>query len=389
MTRLVNALEQPVLVSPASDAGLTLEVRAASERLFALGEWQSLESRLNDVPLACSFDWTAAWLDAFGDLAPHWFVLAKDAASAQTLGICLVTRGVQQKDGPVAVRSLHLGTAGEPDTDSVCVEYNDLLVVPEARLRFCHLLRQHFESHAGVDQWQLDGIDESLAEAFSADNDVPLKRRTETACWFDLTEPRNSGKPLSESLRSSTRRKVRRSLEAYPDLTVDWSESLAEATEAFEDLITLHQARWNAVGEPGCYASERFMRFHESLLTRLVPQRRMFFVRVRSGHDTVGCVQLFNDRNRILLYQCGWSPAADGMSPGVVVDYLAMDACLQRGFDAYNFLGFETQHKRHLSNRCSSLIWMQRRRPRLKFAALSAARQLKQKLTSGDRKHES
>jgi len=388
MTQSVSAIEQTVLASPVGGTGLTLEVRAANERLFALGEWQSLESRVNDVPLASSSDWTAAWLDTFGDLVPHWFLLAKDTTSDQTVGICLVTRGVQQKDGPVPVSSLHLGTAGEPEADSVCVEYNDLLVVPEARLSFCRLLRQHFESQSGIDQWQLDGVDESLAEAFAADDDVPLTRRTETACWFDLTEPRNAGKPLLDTLRSSTRRKVRRSLEAHPELAVDWSESLADAAEIFEELIALHQARWNAVGKPGCYASERFLSFHESLLARLVPQQRMFFVRVRSGRDTVGCVQLFNDRNRILLYQCGWSPASHGTSPGVVVDYLAMDACLQRGFDAYDFLGYETQHKRHLSNRSSSLIWMQRRRSRLKFAALNAARQLKQKLKPADTKRE-
>ena len=381
MTRLsAETIRSETAVRRGADIALSLDVREASDREFALNEWRSLEAQQNAVPLTCSADWTEAWIDAYGDLVSHWFVLAKEATSGRTAGVCLVTRGVGQKDGPLPVRSLHLGTAGEPEADSVCVEYNDVLVEPNAHPEFCRLLGLYFKEHRGIDQWNIDGADEQLVAEFDAEAEPPLTRRTEVAHWFDLTVPRGNGTRVLDELRSSTRRKVKRSLEAYGELSVDWSQSLNEATDIFGDLVDLHQARWNAVGKPGSYASERFIRFHEALLVRLVPEQRMFFVRVRSGVETVGCVQLFNDRNRALLYQCGWAPAEGKRSPGVVVDYLAMEECLSRGFDAYDFLAYETQHKRHLSNRCSNLIWAYRRRPRLRFSLLNAARNLKHHL---------
>lgn len=379
MSHSVSATDRNRETTGNAGVSLTLDVREAGDQMFALGEWRALESRLRDVPLMCSFDWTTAWLDAFGDLIHHWFVLARDSMTGRIVGACLVTRGVAQKDGPLPVRSLHLGTAGEPDADSVCVEYNDILVEPGVQTQFCTALRDHFESQSGIDQWNLDGVSEQMADDFGGSTAL-LELRRETAHWFDLTVTREKGTRVLDEIRSATRRKIKRSLESLGDVTIEWSESLAEATDIFGEMIELHQAHWNSLGKPGCYVSDRFTRFHETLLSRLVPDQRMVFVRVRSSGQTLGCVQLLNDRNRALLYQCGRSLDNAALSPGVVVDCLAMEACLERGFDAYDFLPVETQHKRHLSNRSSRIVWAHQRRTRLKFTVLNAARTLKQKL---------
>jgi hypothetical protein len=355
---------------------VTLDVREASDRMFALGEWRSLEERLGHVPLMCSVDWTTAWLDAFGDLVPHWFVLARESSTNNVVGACLVTRGVAQKDGPLPIRTLHLGTAGEPDADSVCVEYNDLLVEPAAKAAFYKALRQHFESQPKIDQWNLDGVTEDLAGRFDSSTEQ-LQRRVEASYWFDLTIPREKGTRVLDELRSATRRKIKHCLKGVGDVTVEWSESLSEATDIFSEMIDLHQAHWNSIGKPGCYASERFTRFHEAVLARLIPDQRMAFVRVRASGQTLGCVQLLIDRNRVLLYQCGRTLDESVPSPGVLTDYLAMEASLDRGFDAYDFLPVETQHKRHLSNQSTAIVWAKHRHPRLKFALLNTARKLK------------
>ncbi|MHC4878684.1 MAG: GNAT family N-acetyltransferase [Planctomycetota bacterium] len=388
MTHSASIIEQSSPVSPASGTRLSLDVREASDRMFALAEWQSLETRLGSVPLMCSTDWTAAWLDAFGDLIPHSFVLARESSTENVVGACLVTRGVAQKDGPLPIRTLHLGTAGEPDADSVWVEYNDLLVEPAAREAFCEELRQYLQSQPKIDQWNLDGVSEELADYFDSSTQQ-LQRRVETSCWFDLTVPRKKGTRVLDELRSATRRKIKHCLKVASDVTVEWSESLDEATDMFSEMVDLHQAHWNSVGMPGCYVSDRFTRFHEALIARLIPEQRMAFVRVRALGRTVGCVQLFFDRDRALLYQCGRTLDSGVPSPGVLTDYLAMEACLDHGFDAYDFLPVETQHKRHLSNQSNSIVWAKRRHPRLKFAALNAARQLKRKLKPGDTKRES
>ena len=358
---------------------VTIEIRSAEERDDLLVLWRELERTVANCGLACSADWTEVWLNVYGDLVPHRFVLGYENNDDTLCGICLLTEGVHQTDGPFRLRTLHVGTAGEPEADSACVEYNRLLARPEYESAFAAALAERLNSERGIDQWNLDGFAETDLLAFPVD-DSSLQLRTEQTHWFNLASAREAGKSVLSSFRSATRRKVKRSLEGMQaatsgaELRVEWSETIAHATDIFNELVSLHQARWTALGRPGSYSSERFTRFHEQLLVRLVPTGRLAFVRVRAGDETVGCVQLLFERNRALLYQCGWTATEAKQSPGVVVDYLVMEECLRRGFDAYDFLAYETQHKRLLSNASARMIWAKHHKAGWKFAVLDGAR---------------
>ena len=353
---------------------VTIEVRSASEQDFVLAQWRSLETRLGDRSISCSADWTETWLDAFGDLVPHRFVLAQQGT--RLCGICLITEGVQQTDGPVKVRSLHVGTAGEPEADSVCVEYNRLLVEPACRAAFSRQLVEYLSQQRDFDQWNLDGFSGEDLAAFEQ-ADPRLEQEACPAHYVDLDAIRAKGCDLLAALKHEPRRKVKKGLQAFEGVRFEWAESIESATDVFGELIELHQARWQSLGKPGVYSSERFVRFHEGLIARLVPSGRMAFARVTSNRGTVGCLQFFVENKRALIYQCGWAPSEKSISPGVVVDYLTIEACLSRGFVAYDFLSHATQHKKDLTNASVPIVWARHRRPRVKFFALHQARKVK------------
>lgn len=374
-TVVPNSLE-PTTVGGTQQRRIKLSFRAQQDRVEVMNQWHELEQRLSAVAIACSYDWTDTWLNHFGDLVPYEFVLGHDQ-DGELRSIVLLTHGVEQKDGPLTLKTLHVGTAGEPEADSVCIEYNDLLVHPDYRTLLATALQIELANRKGIDQWNLDGFGESDAQRFSADGSLPENTQTEVAHWFDLAAAREKEVDLIDQYRSANRRKIRRNLEQVPEATVEWGDSIALASEIFEEQIQLHQQRWNSLGKSGSYSSDRFTRFHEELLVRLVPQQRMALVRVRSGNTTIGCTQLFNDQNRALLYQCGWTPSAGRMSPGLVADFLSMQECSRRGYDAFDFLAFETQHKRTLSNASSNLVWARHRRKNLKFAVLNKLRRAK------------
>lgn len=352
---------------------VTLEIHSASECEFVLAAWKQLEMRIGDRGIACSADWTAAWLAAFGDLVPHRFVLGR--AGATVVGACLVCEGVEQTDGPLSVKSLHIGTAGEPDSMSACVEYNRVLVDPDHEAAFVRALVEFLNQQTEFDQWNLDGFDEASLQAFTA-CDEKLELTSSTARFFDFAVAREKGELLA-ALGHEPRRKAKKGLKHYEGLKLEWAESLDRAAEFLSDLMALHQARWQSLGKPGCYASERFIRFQEGLIARLVPVGRMTISRAIADGAVVGGNQIFFEHNRALVYQCGWSPAPQGISPGVVVDYLNMNECLQRGIAAYDFMGHETQHKKDLSNASAQIVWARKRAPRFKFAALEQARKLR------------
>ncbi len=367
-------LETPTATPTARN--LSLGLRPSSDRAEALQLWAELEQRIGHLGLPCSVDWTEAWLNAYGDLVPHTFLLARDVDTSTLQGICLICEGVDQKEGPIGIRTLHVGPAGEPDSESVCVEYNQLLVAPEFEGAFAERIVEHLESRRGFDQWNIDGIATSKLAAFHQ-HETDLQLRVEPAYGFDFAKAKSEQTNVLAQFKSATRRKVKRSMEAWDDLSVEWAATLNEAVDAFNEMVELHQTRWTSVGKSGSYSSQRFTAFHEELLSKLVPQGRMAFVRVRSGEETIGIVQLFIEHRRALLYQCGWSIADRTRSPGVVVDYLAMEECLKQGLDAYDFLAFATQHKRHLANMSTDIVWAKKQHPRLKFVVVKQARRIK------------
>lgn len=355
---------------------LSLGMRSPTDRAEVLQLWTELEQRIGHLGLPCSADWTEAWLNAYGDLVPHSFLLARNPETSTLQGICLICEGVGQKDGPLGIKTLHVGPAGEPETDSVCVEYNRLLVAPEFEGAFTKLIVEYLQNRSGFDQWNIDGIATAKLAAFHQ-HESDLQLRIEPSYGFDFAKAKTEKTTVLSQFKSATRRKVKRSMEAWGDLSVEWASTLNEAVDAFTEMVDLHQTRWTSVGKPGSYSSKRFTDFHEDLLSKLVPQGRMAFVRVRSGADTIGIVQLFIEHRRALLYQCGWSVGDKTRSPGVVVDYLAMEECLKQGLDAYDFLAFATQHKRSLANMSTDIVWATKRHPRLKFVVVDQARKVR------------
>ena len=104
---------------------LRIHFEPAEHRPAVLQEWQALERSVDQVPLTCSTGWVESWLDTYGEMVPHRFVVGR--REGRTCAVTLVCKGVGWKDGPFPIRTVHLGTAGEPEQQNVCVEYNGVL----------------------------------------------------------------------------------------------------------------------------------------------------------------------------------------------------------------------------------------------------------------------
>jgi len=352
-----------------------LHLRERDQTQDCLQIWQTLEAQFEDVPLMCSSVWTSTWIEQYGDLVPYSFVVA--SRDQIPCGICLLTEGVEQFDGPLPIKTLHLGTAGEPAADSVCVEYNSLLIQPADLSVFMKALLELLSDHPTWDSLNFDGFDSIELE--NGDLSFPeISVRKIESRYFDLQLIRDEEREVISGFGYSTRKNLRKNMKTYGNLTTEWAETIEQAESIFSDLVTLHQTRWQKEGQPGSYASERFTRFHEALIQKLIPTGQMGLFRVKIDDAVIGCVQVLIDRNRVLCYQGGSAEYQGKLSPGVITDYLCIEECFQRGFDAYDFLAGNSHHKQKMSTHHSYLTWAQIQRPRWKFTALNALRKIKQ-----------
>jgi hypothetical protein len=349
----------PTLDSSESVGSWEVRWTGAEGRRAMLAVWEALEREAGAFPLMASREWVECWLKYYGDLVPHRFVTVR--GDDRYVGIALVTRGLESTLHRWTDRSWHVGTAGEPEEDSVCVEYNTWACLSACRDHFLRELIAAVQREPAWDSLRFDGFAEYDLPDWLLDDPAWTCER-KPARWVDLDDVRRSGQDLIQSFGDSTRKGIRQNLKKMGQVRFEWAETVDHAHDIFTDLITLHQARWNAVGKPGCYASERFTAFHRELITRMVPQGKMLLARVSGADHPVGCSQLLVDRGRALVYQ-GGRLADESGSPGLVTDFLAMQECLARGYSAYDFMAGDSMHKRRLTTCETPLVWATWRRP--------------------------
>ena len=335
-------------------ACMDIHLLSRSERADAARTWVLLEQRYGTGKLACSWDWTETWLHHYGSRVAHWFAVAE--RDGTPCGIALITRGAFWPLGPNGIGSIHIGTAGEPRGETVTVEYNRLLVAPEDRDAFAAALIAAIRRYRFSFMFRLDGFDPEDAQAMlhAEPGFAPEYHANPT---FDLDSARRGGQTVLDALRPSPRRNIRRSVRLLGELQTEWAASPGEGLAILDELIELHQRRWQRSGRRGSFASARFTGFHRDLIPRLMAREEAILFRVRNDEGTVGCLYCFVDEGSVLFYQSGFRHVTDNrIKPGLVTHALCMQACLERGYRNYDFLMGEQRYKRELATTERTLV---------------------------------
>jgi hypothetical protein len=368
-------VEASAALAQAGEAEVAIRWLDASERDEAGRLWELLEQELGIDAVAASWDWTETWLRHYGDLVGHRFAVGE--ASGVPCAIALVTQGVGRKRGPFRVRSVHLGTAGEPPGESVFVEYNRLLSGARHRDAFATALLRDLRDDPSWHHLALDGFAQEDAAALLR-AEPALSPQLEACPVMELEAAEREENGVLGLLRSGARRKVRRSLAELGEVTGEWATKSDEGIDMLDELIELHQRRWEAAGEPGAFASPRFAGFHRELVSRLLPRGAAILFRVRAADRTVGCLYHFAERGRALFYQSGLAAYEDKrIAPGFVAFALCMQACLEHGFTEYDFLAGESRYKRDLSNSSRELVWATAVRPAWRWRLMDSLARLR------------
>ncbi len=336
--------------------------------------WSRLSHRLENSSMATHPAWVQSWIDNYGGEVPFRFLVGE--ADGQVRGIALLTAGIEQKYGPFPVKTLHLGTAGEALQGTIKVEYNRLLVEPEYSQAFLNGLANTISNDTSWEVFNLDGFAEDELQPWKTHFPNSAIRYRDSL-YFDFEEAREKSSDVISQLGKSTRSNIRRRIKKLGRLETEWATNLAQSAEIFEELVELHQERWNATGEPGAFANPKFLNFQRQLIVQLIAEEKLVLFRVRHESKTVGCLMLLVDQNRMLDYLSGFESFEKYPSIGLITHYLCMEEALKRGFSAYDFLVGEKQHKNNLSTHCNQLCWLTFNRPSLKTKTVKTYRKMK------------
>ena len=108
-----------------------VRLRPVKVLVYSVNDWFKVEplwAKLADSSPHSSFylstDWTAAWIETFGELLQPEILVFEEEAVA--VGACLLVKSAERR-GPFRVRRVYLNTGGEDLADRSAMEFNSVL----------------------------------------------------------------------------------------------------------------------------------------------------------------------------------------------------------------------------------------------------------------------
>ncbi len=343
--------------------------------------WLATEARCPGASPFVRWSWVGPWLDVYGPgLSPRLLFGRRGGPGADDqapVGVALISSRRTRRRGVFPVQQLFLNTAGENETDSVCVEYNQLLSPPEDRTAFAAALLRHLAQERDWDEVVLSGFaPEDLPWLALSDHPLwSLEERRRRPCYaMDLGSLRLRGLSPELALSKNTRQQITRSLrllggtKGRESLILEEAQTLSEALSFLSELAELHQSSWVSRGESGVFASDRFLRFHREVLALAFPRgAQLLRLRGPAGR-TLGVSYNLLDASTVYYYQSGLHKTLDPREkPGLCLHLLAMEHSLAAGHDLYDFMASDARYKRSLSNTQRTLVWAAIQRPRARL----------------------
>ncbi len=188
---------------------------------------------------------------------------------------------------------------------------------------------------------------------------------------------------VTSGFSSSVRAKIRRSLRGYEPrgpLCFEAMRSAIARAEAFEEMLMLHTAYWQARGEPGAFADADLNAFHRGLIDRAPDAADL--LRLSAGGDTIGILYNFVAAGRAYNYQSGIRFEAENqVSPGFLCHAFAADHYRKSGFRVYDLMAGEAEYKRRLGVEGETLTSIVLERRGVRQTVRSLARRLRRAKT--------
>jgi CelD/BcsL family acetyltransferase involved in cellulose biosynthesis len=321
---------------------MRVELLSRYEDLASLSdEWNALAG---DAPLL-RWEWLGSWWRHYGR-GHRPFAPAVWSEEDELIGIAPWFL----ESHPALGRVVRFLGSGE-----VCTDYLRILAAEgreqEVTDAIADWLDETGNCEAQWDQIEFDGAasDEPsiwrLIERL-ADKGNTLHRRDGMSCWR-IELPATWGDYLAQ-LSKTHRRQVRRALERAEEIVavlhVATPETFPRAWEAFVDL---HQRRRESLGEPGCFANERFHDFLKEASQQMLAAGSLRLCWLEAGGRPIAVEHMLHGGNVIYAYQSGVDPERLADEPGRMMAALLIRGAIEEGRAGFDFLRGDEPYKAH------------------------------------------
>ncbi len=323
--------------------------------------WQALHRQgLYAMPL--SFEWSWNWWKVFHHRLhqPHEGLCVLTAWRNENLAAILPLHLTNKSLGWGIIRRLGFIGTGMDEHEELCPEYLDLVCDKEHEAQAVAQFHPYLSdpAHLGWDLLELNPLrpGSPLAATMCATVTCCFKG---TCYGCDLSHGfEHYLNTLAPATRKSTRHLLRQCAQAGASLQV--AQNPADAVAFFQQLVEIHQQRWQRVGHSGCF-TPAIATFHKQLLQSAIADGNAVLAKLQLNGQTVAATFGYLCQDRFDCYQQATDHQCQGLrSPGLAAHLLLMEHLAQHGVRRYDLLSGNNEQKRRYAK--SAVVPLRARR---------------------------
>ena len=253
--------------------------------------------------------------------------------------------------GPWRGRVLRFLGSGE-----VCPEYLTVPAAPGREGPVAAALADWLTAARGPDAWDLleltavgdeDAAIARLAQRLEAGGNL-VHRRAGPSCWrIELPKSWDEYLATLSKQHRNHLRKAERRLLASGRAVVHRVQKPEDLPRCEQVLIALHQARWRALGQPGCFSSEQYTAFHSEAFGDLLARGQLILFWIELDGRPFLVEYLMAAGETVYHYQRGLDVSRLDDSPGRLGSIVALRLAIDGGYRVFDMLRGDEPYKAH------------------------------------------
>lgn len=369
---------------PRAAQAVRVEVVADFERFLALRlDWSALLARSSSNSVTLTWEWLSTWWRVFHKARSLRVVMVWQEGRLIGAAPLLLRDRISWASGLVPTRRLELMASGEDFGHMICSDYIDWIAETGRESQVVTMVLDTLR-RGELGNWdeillpdvsiQSPNLEALRLACLSRNLDYEVLN-SEPCPYINL--PANWDEYL-ESLASSHRYRVRRAMRDFSGAggTYRVAAERADIDAMLPTLISLHQARWQAKGEPGAFRSPLRRQFHELFMPLALEQGWLRLGVLTINEQPIGAIYNLRYAGRVYFYQSGIElQDSNTLRPGVLLHAHEIAAAIAAGCHEYDFLKRgESQYKDAWARASRDLVLLRIARRGIRGRAIKLAR---------------
>jgi hypothetical protein len=326
--KIINNIEQAML--------LEKKWRALTE-----GDPTNVNSQHNNA-LQCfmSWEWLSQWLRTYQDYIAELKIISV-LYNDETIAIAPFYISTSKIFG-INKNTLSFIATNEPEYCEVASEFIDIAYSTKHKQKITELLTAQLTKLTSITQYSFKDLHKnSLMYLICQKLKPQMLAYKEQTSGYQFVTNTNNHPQYSASFLKKKKRIINKYNKICDTKNCQFiiANNKTDALKLYEQLVKLHQKRWQQKNKPGVFSNTYFYQFHKNLIEQSFDKKMIILSAIKIGNQMISVNYSITWQNILYFYQSGIDEIfKPNISPGLLNHLLLINYCEKKNIKQYNLL---------------------------------------------------